>query len=58
MKSYLVVLEPGKRFRGEDKPIVPGPTSHQAEIMDAHKSLADNLVAEFPTGFFRVLRCS
>lgn len=56
-KYYLFVFEPRQRFGSENEPIIPGTSFHQAQIMDGHVALANDLVAQFSSGFFRALAC-
>ena len=52
---YLVIFELGERLRCEDKPVVPGSSLHNAQVVDGHVALADHLVAKLATGLLSIL---
>ena len=41
--TYLLVLEPGERLRGEDEPVVAAAALHDPQVVDRHVALADHL---------------
>jgi hypothetical protein len=46
----LLVLVPAETLRGQDKPVVSRATPHDAQIVDAHPTLADALVDHLASG--------
>ena len=53
--AYLFVLEPGEALGGKDEPVVPAPALHDAEVVDGHIALPDDLVAQLPASLFGIL---
>ena len=54
-RPYLVILVPRERLGREDEPVVPGAAPHEAQVVDGHVALADDLVAELAAGLLGVL---
>lgn len=50
-------LKPGERLGGEDEPVVPRATLHEAEIGDGHVALADHLIAQLAARLGGVFTC-
>lgn len=44
--SFLLVLEPGYVLGGQHEPVIPRAAFHYAQVMDAHISLTNDLVAQ------------
>ena len=42
-KTHLIVLVPGQRLGGEDKPVLLGSSLHDADVVDGQPALPDHL---------------
>ena len=55
MIVHLLVLVPGDVLRREDEPVVPAAALHDAQVVDGHVALPDDLGESVRTGLHRQL---
>lgn len=53
--TYLFIFEPGDIFRGQNEPIISGTSFHDAQIVNTHPPLSDDLVAKLSPRFVGIV---